>query len=313
MRMTTGFDGQPTGNKNALKTIVKSFADACSRQVTRLFTQPDTAGDSAWVPNHLEYQFAVGAQPDDREAVPVLRADQYCQGRLDWYSFDRSRIVRCTFRRTPRCRRRQMSTTNRWNRSFPLRCGSKDNRSRASGRWRNRRRLRKIDTSATGLLHLLLAEFGLIYSNDWFMLPHPMPINTVCEVRGILVDDTFGRHTFIRAAGARDRRTAWQRFAMFHLTEHEQRPAAAGNLFYLAPAAGKVLEARRSSASISCGTKWPTLRGAGGDRAVADGIGDERLRGVALTRRGSRRARWSTRMCASRTWPEPRCPRTGFH
>ena len=31
----------------------------------------------------------------------------------------------------------------------------------------------KIDTSATGLLHLLLAEFGLIYSNDWFMLPHP--------------------------------------------------------------------------------------------------------------------------------------------
>ena len=76
----------------------------------------------------------------------------------------------------------------------------------------------KIDTSATGLLHLLLAEFGLIYSNDWFMLPHPMDINTVCEVRGILVDDTFGRHTFIRAAG-RGPETAWQRFAMFHLTE----------------------------------------------------------------------------------------------
>lgn len=31
----------------------------------------------------------------------------------------------------------------------------------------------KIETSTTGLLHLLLAEFGLIYSNDWFMLPHP--------------------------------------------------------------------------------------------------------------------------------------------
>ena len=59
----------------------------------------------------------------------------------------------------------------------------------------------KIETSATGLLHLLLAEFGLIYSNDWFMLPHPMDINTVCEIRGILVDDTFGRHTFIRPAG----------------------------------------------------------------------------------------------------------------
>ena len=63
----------------------------------------------------------------------------------------------------------------------------------------------KIDTSATGLLHLLLAEFGLIYSNDWFMLPHPMPVNTVCEVRGILVDDTFGRHTFIQGRRTRTR------------------------------------------------------------------------------------------------------------
>ncbi len=32
----------------------------------------------------------------------------------------------------------------------------------------------KIETSATGLLHLMLAEFGLIYANDWFMLPHPV-------------------------------------------------------------------------------------------------------------------------------------------
>jgi len=98
----------------------------------------------------------------------------------------------------------------------------------------------KIETSATGLLHLMLAEFGLIYSNDWFMLPHPMDINTVCEIRGILVDDTFGRHTFIRPAG-RGPETAWQRWAMFHLTEKDQlRPAA--NCFYLVPAVGKVLE-----------------------------------------------------------------------
>src|SRR5262249_22826020 len=94
--------------------------------------------------------------------------------------------------------------------------------------------------TTTGLLHLLLAEFALVYSNDWFMLPHPMKINTLCEVRGILVDDTFGRHTFIRAAG-RGPETAWQRFKMFHLTERGDRPDAAGNLFYLAPATGKIL------------------------------------------------------------------------
>lgn len=60
----------------------------------------------------------------------------------------------------------------------------------------------KIGTSATGLLHLMLAEFGLIYSNDWFMLPHPMPVNTHCEIRGIVVDDTFGRHRSSQHKGA---------------------------------------------------------------------------------------------------------------
>jgi hypothetical protein len=86
----------------------------------------------------------------------------------------------------------------------------------------------------------MLAEFGLIYSNDWFMLPHPMDINTVCEIRGILVDDTFGRHTFIRPAG-RGPETVWQRWAMFHLTEKDQSQPTA-NRFYLVPAVGKVLE-----------------------------------------------------------------------
>lgn len=66
-------------------------------------------------------------------------------------------------------------------------------------------------------------------------------MNTVCEIRGILVDDTFGRHIFIRAAG-RGPETACQRFAMFHHTEYEDRPEAQGNIFYLPPAAGKVLE-----------------------------------------------------------------------
>lgn len=97
----------------------------------------------------------------------------------------------------------------------------------------------RIETSATGLLHLMLAEFGLIYSNDWFMLPHPMDVNTVCEIRGILVDDTFGRHTYIRPAG-RGPETAWQRFTFFHLTERVGRDAA--NRFYLVPTVGHALE-----------------------------------------------------------------------
>jgi len=239
-------DAEAPGDEGALKTLVGEFSDACSQAIARLFVQPEADGASAWLPNHLEYQFAVGAQPPElrpmQQALPTLRADQYHQGHLDWHSFDafmdrpfpssqdregvaspdldEERVesflpapVRFKGQPQPRFWEMEESETN----------------------------FGQIDTSTTGLLHLLLAEFGLIYSNDWFMLPHPMDINTVCEVRGILVDDTFGRHTFIRAAG-RGPETQWQRFSMFHLTEHGAREDAAGNLFYLPPVAGKVLE-----------------------------------------------------------------------
>ncbi len=95
------------------------------------------------------------------------------------------------------------------------------------------------------------------------MLPLPMEINTVCEVRGIVVDDTFGRHTFVHAAG-RGPETAWQRFAIFHLTEHGTRSDAAGSLFYLVAAGGKMLESapiervnfvRDEMANMACGVE----------------------------------------------------------
>jgi hypothetical protein len=221
----------------ALKTIAATFAAACSRKFQRLFTQPDNATDSAWLQNHLEYQFSVAGQHGANETQTVLLAEQYHEGRLDWHSFDivKDRPVVFDGEPAPVAREEQLESFLPANVRFK---GQPQPRF-----WEMEETetdFGKIETSATGLLHLMLAEFGLIYSNDWFMLPHPMEINTVCEIRGILVDDTFGRHTFIRPAG-RGPETAWQRWAMFHLTEKDQlRPAA--NRFYLVPAVGKVLE-----------------------------------------------------------------------
>lgn len=235
-------DGQPGGDKPALKALVKSFAEGCSAVAKRLFTQPDTAEDSAWVPNQLEYQFAVGPQTAKANASLALRADQYSQGHLDWHSFDAfiDRPLAVPAGGAPLGKDDADEESVKSFLPAPVRFKGQP-QPRFWEMEESQTDFGKIDTSATGLLHLLLAEFGLIYSNDWFMLPHPMPVNTLCEVRGILVDDTFGRHTFIRAAG-RGPETAWQRFAMFHLTERGVRPGAAGNLFYLAAAAGKILE-----------------------------------------------------------------------
>lgn len=230
-------DLESGGDKAALKLIAADFAGLCSKKFKRLFTQPDNAADSAWLQNHLEYQFSVGGQPAADGAQTVLLAEQYHQGRLDWYSFDAvtNRKAVLNPEPVPTLKPEQMESFLPANVRFK---GQPQPRF-----WEmeeTQTDFGKIETSTTGLLHLLLAEFGLIYSNDWFMLPHPMDINTVCEIRGIVVDDTFGRHTFIRPAG-RGPETAWQRWAMFHLTEKEQEWSAA-NRFYLVPAVGKVLE-----------------------------------------------------------------------
>ena len=59
---------------------------------SRQFLQPPPAGDDAWIPSQLEYQFAVSAPLPATAAQPVAEkvyvADAYYQGRLDWYSLD---------------------------------------------------------------------------------------------------------------------------------------------------------------------------------------------------------------------------------
>lgn len=230
-------DSQPGADHEALKMVAAAFAEFCSNKFKRLFTQPDNAMDSAWVQNHLEYRFSVGGQPVADGAQTVLLAEQYHQGRLDWYSFDavtsRKAMLDPEGVAAPKPDEVEsfLPANVRFKGQPQPRFWEMEETQTDFG---------KIDTSTTGLLHLILAEFGLIYSNDWFMLPHPMDINTVCEIRGILVDDTFGRHTFIRPAG-RGPETAWQRWAMFHLTEKE-RLWPANSRFYLVPAVGKVLE-----------------------------------------------------------------------
>jgi hypothetical protein len=235
-RHDSWLDSEPGGDKPALKTLAATFAQGCSAELGRMFSSSDPAGQAAWLSDHLEYSFAVGGRGERDAPGPVLVADQYSGGRLDWHGFDFVHDHTLSldgggeglelvdevesflpgpvrFKGQPQPRFWQMEEAQ-------IDFG-------------------KIETSATGLLHMMLAEFGLLYGNDWFMLPHPMPVNVVCEIRGILVDDTFGRHTYVQPAGAGSE-AAWQRFAMFHQTERDGQAKA--NLFFLVPSVAHVLE-----------------------------------------------------------------------
>jgi hypothetical protein len=201
----------------------------------RNYSQPANANDSAWLPSQLEYQFNISS-PQNQQVT--LAADQYYEGHLDWYSFDmdpRKQVL------LPGQEGEQTGPVENFVSFLPAPIAF---RGMPHPRFwmmeENQTDFGKIDTSATGLLHLMLAEFGLIYSNDWFMLPYPLAINTLCEIKGIVITDVFGQEILIRPAG-KGAESNWHRWAMFH---HSSKVATANstNFFYLTPAITKALE-----------------------------------------------------------------------
>lgn len=222
----------PVADRDQLENLAIPFVEWFQRN----YSQPARPEDSAWLPARLEYQFALGsAEGADQKA---LVADQYFEGHLDWYSvdLDSSRQLPLTSETSP-----NGLTMEELSSFIPAPVSFKGMPNpRFWAMEENQTNFGRIDTSATGLLHLLFAEFGLVYSNDWFMLPYPLLINTLCEIKGIVVTDVFGQHVLVRPAGHGPENN-WQRWAMFHHTDRSDA-SFDRSLFYLPPALIKSLE-----------------------------------------------------------------------
>jgi hypothetical protein len=61
-----------------------------------------------------------------------------------------------------------------------------------------------LNAKTTDHLLLAFAEMGLVYGNDWFVIPHEMPVNHLCQVLGLLVTDVFGDRTLVPPANGTD-------------------------------------------------------------------------------------------------------------
>jgi hypothetical protein len=218
------------------KPLLKEIGIIFKEWYGKFYSQPSDAKDTAWVTPQLEYNFNV-ATPNHHQRQTVLSADQYYEGHLDWYSFDlynRKRLIANDIPDKNLAKENYVSFI-----PAPISFKGMPN-PRFWQMEENQTDFGGINASTTGLLHILFAEFGLVYSNDWFMLPYPMQINTTCEMKNIVITDVFGQHTLIQPSG-KGLESDWHRFVMFHHTEKENSWIT-HNLFYLAPAITKALE-----------------------------------------------------------------------
>lgn len=213
-------------------------AERFVRWFERLITQPSGPDDSAWVPGRLEYQFSCSAPGRDGEEV--FAAEEYAQGRLDWYSLDvetgsdgLGEVAGATPDELPTGVTRTMLPG-------PLAFDGMPNT-----RWwtfeDGRTNFGAIDAATTDLAKLLLIEFGLVYANDWFLIPATLATGTSARVRGLALTTVFGERFWIEAAGA-GKADDWQRWNMFTLSTRGDDAGAADMGTLLLPTVPKVQE-----------------------------------------------------------------------
>lgn len=175
----------------------------------KLIFQPGK--DDSWTADRLEYQFAVSA-PQGGAEEKILTAEEYYQGRLDWYSFDIDDNRRALGELHP------IDTSVPPRRTQVLIPTSVTFSGMPNTRWwafeDGTTNFGDIKPDTTDIAKLLLIEFGLIYANDWFLVPYTLPFGSLAQIRGLAVTNVFGERTWVEAAGS-GLDDNWQRWSMF--------------------------------------------------------------------------------------------------
>jgi len=203
------------GDVGDIDKIITKFLDWFKRQ----YSQPTNADTKAWIPEQLSYNFSVAA-PNTEQSQIVLRAEHYHQGTVDWYDFDEE------LRAKP-IPIEDDGYVVKFDEEIPISFipAATSFKGMPNPRfWEMEEKMinfGKLNAKTTDHLLLLFAEFGLVYGNDWFIVPYEMPVNSLCEIKGFVVTDVFGERTLIQAAneGADN---DWQRWSMFNLSNKDQ-------------------------------------------------------------------------------------------
>jgi len=225
------------GPFNAFDDLEKTYRD----WFDDLFYQPADPVNDAWAPDHLEYQFAISATEATSEKV--MHAEEYYHGHLDWYNVDVTKdtnslgeLPEGTPVTVPPKKITQslipapvqfegMPNTRWW--SF------EDSRTNYS----------YIKPDTTELSKLLLIEFGLIYANDWYLIPYKLPVATLTKIKGLTLTNSFGENFWIDPAGSGSAGDSL-RWNMFSMKVDSERPSPTDTDLLLLPTVPKIQESK---------------------------------------------------------------------
>lgn len=184
-----GANALPVGSDGA----TNAAGDALIAMADRMF--PALPAPAAWDDRRQEYRFSVAAPDGAREIV--LDAQEYYEGRLDWHAFTVNRAPGASLDAALGARP-QPAVTSRAFIPSPVKFPGRPN----ERWWRfedGRVNLSALDVQRTELAHVIVGEFALVYSNDWFELPLELPVGSLTSIDTLRVRDSFGAVTEVPA------------------------------------------------------------------------------------------------------------------
>lgn len=227
----------PVGEEQKLNDLGEKF----TTWFEKLFYQPSKAKNPSWKPAYLEHQFACSAPKGNVEQVFI--ADEYFHGHMDWYNLDihdkKERLPDSADAIEPNSVKDTFTLSFLpTSITFP---GMPHSRWWTFEDWRIN--LGDIKPDTTDINQLLVLDFALNYSNDWFMLPFTLPVGSIANVEGLMVTNVFGERTWVEAAG-KGLDEDWNRWSMFHLNTRGQMDKPADLSLLLLPVVPKILEGK---------------------------------------------------------------------
>jgi hypothetical protein len=234
---------------------VSKAAKAFLQWYETLFSEPGS-GTAPWVSDRMEYAFSVGTRLNDGECT--LTAEEYYDGHLDWEDFSINAEVSMGAAN-------DNATTPATTTVIPAPVTFRGAPAPRFWEFEDAQvDYGKIPTGPADLPQMLLIEFANRFGNDWFIIPVDLEIGTLCRTRSLVVTDTFGVRTLIKSNSESGLpHSTWRMFQISHQQPSDTtRLSPKPNLFFLPRASPRASKASRWRKSSSCGTRWPTWRGA---------------------------------------------------
>jgi hypothetical protein len=214
----------PAANHDAVLAVTRTWLTWYGT----LVNQP--AQSDAWSSDRMEYSFAMGAAQDPGSYT----AKEYDGGAVDWFTFNRSSAAMAGSTAKPIVSTKTYTASPVVFQGMPAR--------RFWEMQDGSVNIDELSAAAEDIGRVLLRDFALVYGNDWFQIPIPLPVGSQVVINSLVVADTFGVNTTIAHYSEVD--GAAGRWRMFNptLDAGSTAPATSPHPLLLAPGALNTLD-----------------------------------------------------------------------